>query len=213
MLEKMYDKITVSNADIVIADFYYDLCKKIIYFKQRTQKVDSQDILREILYGKLFGALWHKLIRHSLYKKFNVHFVPHIDYCEDVLVLCQILQHDVKVEFLHEAFYHYDQQYEMSITRNYTKETFRLRQLFVEELQNILPQDFDDVKSFVAYGIKQNGFVKVFLDKEQFYKYKPESFTIKNIMTGRDGKRIKLCMLLIYMGFFNLAKKSLPLFI
>lgn len=43
MLEKMYDKITVSNADIVIADFYYDLCKKMdlyLYTCNRQKMVD-----------------------------------------------------------------------------------------------------------------------------------------------------------------------------
>ncbi len=206
MLENMYKKIVESNADVLIADFYFDKNNKSSYIRQNGHEGSSQEILKKIFRGKIFGSLWHKMIRHSLYKKFNVHFIPHIDYCEDVLVLCQILQHDVKVEFLHKAYYHYDHHNAMSITCNYNQNTYKIRQQYVEELINILPQDFDDIKNFVMYQIKREGFINGYLDKVQFYTYKPESFNLSNIFSEHNI-RVNICMLLAYIGLFSLAKR------
>ena len=205
MLERMYGKIIEMHVDILISDFYIDKDGKSIYVDQLSCQTVPIDILKEILKGNLFGALWHKLIRHSLYKEHDIKFIPNINYCEDVLILAQILQLNVKVRFLHEAYYHYDQQNINSITRNYTKETFNMRKLYVKALMDIVPNTFGSIIKSVAFQVKREAFYNGVLDKDGFYNYMPTP--LRYILFNKYEKRLKLCMILAYFGMFNLAKK------
>lgn len=204
MLERMYKTANETKADIVISDFYSDKYGQSSYIRQQTTKTSSSEILKDILEGQLFGALWNKLIRHSLYKEYNINFIKKIDYCEDVLLLSQLLLHKVKVIFLHEAFYHYDQENQNSITRHYTRETFKIRQNYVEALSKIYTTD-DKIINYVAFRVKREAFSYGLLNKNEFYHYIPT--TLRSILFHKYGKKMKLCMLIAYIGFFNLAKK------
>lgn len=204
MLERMYKMANTTNADIVISDFYIDKYEQSLYIRQQTTKKTSTEILKDILVGQLFGALWNKLVRHSLYKKYNINFIKNIDYCEDVLLLSQLLLHKVKVIFLHEAFYHYDQENQNSITRHYTRETFKIRQIYVAALSKIYTTD-DKMINYVAFRVKREAFYYGILNKNEFYHYIPT--TLRSILFHKYGKKMKLCMLIAYIGFFTLAKK------
>lgn len=205
MLERMYGKIIEMHADILISDFYIDKDGKSIYVDQLSCQTVPIDILKEILKGHLFGALWHKLIRHSLFKEHDIKFIPNINYCEDVLILAQILQLNVKVCFLHEAYYHYDQQNTNSITRNYTKETFNMRKRYVRALKDMVPNTFESIIKSVAFQVKREAFYNGVLDKDGFYNYMPTP--LRYILFNKYEKRLKLCMILAYLGMFDLAKK------
>lgn len=209
MLEEMYKSITRQQADVLISDFYDDKNGITIYNKQHTSKTSSTDILKEILKRNLFGALWHKLIRHSLYKEYNIHFIPNINYCEDVLILAQLLQQNIKVAFLHKAYYHYCHQNQNSITKNYDKNTFHIRQQYVIALQQILPTSFDNIKHLVAYEIKREGFSHDFFNRDEFYQFMPDSFSLHNIFIDKCGKTIKISILFAYWGYYESAQKVL----
>lgn len=204
MLSSMYESIIENKADMVIADFFEDTSNCVIYNCQKTNSVSSIDILKDILSGNLFGSLWHKLIKHSIYKQFNIHFIPNINYCEDVLVLAQMLQHNIKVVFLREAFYHYDQSNSNSITRNYTAETFKSRKLFISELDKILPQSLYDYVIVAALRVHIEALHHKLLTKDDFYNYMPKSFS--QILRIKISKKIKVVLVLSYIGLYDIAK-------
>ena len=206
MLERMYLTITKNDSDILISDFYVDFKNKVIYRKQKTKSTKNIDILCDILEGKLFGALWHKMIRHSLYKEYNISFITGINYCEDVLVLSQLLQKNISVSFLHESYYHYDQQNNNSITRSYTKSTFDMRKSFVYQLTQILPPSLDTVIKHVVFKVKLEAFTHGVLTKDDFENYYPTPLSY--ILFDKYRKKYKICMLIAYFGFFHLAEKA-----
>lgn len=203
MLEHMYEKITGADSDMLITDFFSDTETKSIYVQQLTRETSSKGILKDILCGSLFGSLWHKMIRHSLFKKYDVHFIPKIDYCEDVLVLAQLLQFNIRVTFLHEAFYHYNKQNQNSITTHYTRKTFLTRQKYVLALSKIIPEENELINN-VAFQVKREAFIHNVLKKKEFYNFYHS--TLKVVISGNYGMRLKLCMLLAYMGLFYVAK-------
>lgn len=205
MLQTMYSKIIEENADVLITDFYEENKGKTLYKRQLPSSMQSIDILKDILQNQLFGALWNKLIRHSLYKRYDINFIKGINYCEDVLLLTQLLQKDIKVSFLHEAFYHYDQLNTDSITRKYTQQTYQMRKKFVAELYNLLPPPSYSVIMDVAIGVKAEAFKHNILTRQEFYTYMPAS--LLQILRRRMERRIKFCFILGHFGLFTVAKK------
>ena len=140
MLAEMYSRAKEVDADIVVSDFYYNYSED----NQSLYKVEvpfyAPKLLMAILYGQSFGALWHKLIRHSLYTKYNVHYIEGINYCEDVLALAQLLRNDLTIAYLENAYYHYCLENADSITRKYSMNTYLMRQKSVMALRNVLPE-------------------------------------------------------------------------
>ena len=167
MLENMYSEAQKEDADIVVSNFYYNYSNdRECLYKVKVPLV-AQDFIKEILYGNSFGGLCHKLIRHSLYKKYNIRYIEGVNYCEDVLVLAQLLKNDLHIRYIDKAYYHYCLENEDSITRNYTLKTYLMRQKSVKALRCILPEkDYHKAIEYFALLVKweaiQKGVIKWF---------------------------------------------------
>ncbi len=107
MLEEMYRKAKEEDADMVICDYYIDDKGQSTYTKQAPSSFDNRQILRE-LFQELHGACWNKLVRRICFKKADVSF-PELSYCEDLFVNTCLVASGVRVSYLNQAFYHYDQ--------------------------------------------------------------------------------------------------------
>ena len=139
MLEELYNKAILEDADIVICDFYVSEEKGDTYREQKLLKNNSQQVLEDLLFHRLHGSLCNKLIRLTCYTDFDVKFVENLNYCEDYLVCIKILTQNVKLAYLNKAFYYYDQIVnDDSITRKYNINTYRQRCLFIDELKKAL---------------------------------------------------------------------------
>ena len=204
MLEKMYRKAKQEQLDMLIADFYHDDKGKSIYIKQSGLSTYPDSVLKDILQNKLFGSLWHKLIRHNLYKEKNIHFIENINYCEDVLVLVQLLQQPIKIGFLNEAFYHYNSSNSNSITRNYKLDTYYMRKQYVTILMELLPMTYEPFIMQVATLVKKEAFTHKILPKNEFYNFMP--LTIAEIKNNKNlGRKCKMCYILAYLGLYKLS--------
>lgn len=140
MLEELYRKAKEEDADMVICDFINEYeGGKQRYMKQQPESLESRAVLRQLLFQQLHGSCWNKLVRRACYIKWGIRFPNNLNYCEDVIVLVQLLQHDIKIFYIMKAFYHYDQQVNLhSITRKYTTDTFRMRMYYLDCLKERL---------------------------------------------------------------------------
>lgn len=158
MLEELYGKAKETTADVVICDYYNDTLVGEIYEKQQPTDLAPRKLLEDIFH-RLHGSLCNKLVLRACYTKYDLHFYEGINYCEDVLIWVQLLEHDdVKVAYLPKAFYHYV-QHPMSITNNYTIETLNAQKRFITALSGLLSEDSYPV-------VKSKG-----LAKELAYRY------------------------------------------
>ena len=139
MLQEMYDRVTETGVDMLVADFYLDYANGIQRKScQSASGYTSSAYLKAILMGKRMGTLWNKLIRHSLYNEFQVQIEDGIDYCEDVLVLTQLLQYGIEIDSIEAAYYHYNLDNNSSITRNYSKDTYNMKKRYHHQLSAYL---------------------------------------------------------------------------
>ncbi len=108
MLEELYGKAKTENADMVICDYYVNDNRGQRYVTQRPSALDHETVLRE-LFQQLHGSCCNKLVKRACYKEFNVQFPEGISFCEDLYVAVSLLIHPLKVAYLSQAFYHYEQ--------------------------------------------------------------------------------------------------------
>lgn len=141
MLENLYNKAIEEDADMVLCDFWLKEKDIEIYQVQRPTTENAQVIIQDILFRKLYGCLWNKLIKLSCYKRHNITFTKGLNYCEDILICSKILINNIKVSYLNKAFYHYDLSCNSnSITKDYNIAIHNTLQL-LNELQTILKEE------------------------------------------------------------------------
>lgn len=123
MLQELYVKATAEQADLVIADYKELRHEGILYRKQKPRSLSGMAILEDILDGRLYGALWNKLLRTEAVKACGAHFSESLSMREDLVFLSQILPHIGTVAYLPKALYGYERRNALSLTNNYLNES------------------------------------------------------------------------------------------
>ena len=205
MLEELYAKAKAEDADVVIAD--YLVCSKQgeTICKQQPSDLSPEHVLQDMFDNKLFGALWHKLVRTDLYRKYNAKFFKGINHCEYLLIWVQLLQHpEVMISYLPKAYYHYVVN-DNSITRHFTHETYEMRLKFRDKLKELLVvPNVKEIIEKVSFGIFTEGFIYDVLSSEEMEK---GIFTYRKSIEHLDSLKWKMGFLLLKWGFKDFAHK------
>ena len=88
------------------------------------------------------GSVWNKLVKHELYRKFDIHYPTGINFCEDIHVMARLLLHISIIEYTPAPYYHYVMN-PKSLSHDATRETFAQRKNFIESLQQFLGPSFE----------------------------------------------------------------------
>ncbi len=141
MLADMVGLARLRGADIVISDFYVDSGSRSYRSVQKQESYSARSLIYAMHTGRLFGSLWHKLVRRRLIIDAGVSFEKGIDYCEDSLFMTRLLAlTDPEVVYLPGAYYHYVQT-EGSITRAVTPKGFESLRSFHRLVLDVLCDD------------------------------------------------------------------------
>lgn len=143
MLEELLGKAEKTGADVTICDYYVSDDKGCRYICQEPPNLEADSVL-SALFHRLHGSLWNKLVKRACYIKYNLRFIPRVNYCEDVLIWVQLLQHpEVKIAYLNKAFYYYYQGNTESITHSLTPQVIITRFKYIKALEALMPQKFN----------------------------------------------------------------------
>lgn len=166
MLQELYNKAKETDADMVICDFYVDTENECVYRTQNVSSITSSVVLKDLLFHRLHGSLWNKLIRLACYTENNIKFIKDLNYFEDYLVCLKILMHDIKIAYLDQAFYHYDQiANNDSITRTFSVKTLEQQKMFVTNLETLIPEKEEIIvsnKLRIKFSVFEANMPKVF---------------------------------------------------
>ena len=133
MLEEMYNSANNSGADILICDYMEVNHHGPIYHAQRPTVLTQEGVTNDLIQGKLYGALWNKLIRTSCFRDNNVCFREDLTMREDMFFVLDVLPYCSKIAYLPEALYSYDKTSNASsLTNTYLSED---RKYYVQELK------------------------------------------------------------------------------
>lgn len=122
-LKDMYAKAIETDADMVMCDLYYNDPYRQSYCKQEPSGLHHNDVLQDLITGKVFGFTVTKLIRRSLYQQYDLQYPKGMYGCEDQYTMCALLKNDIKIAYLPQAYYHYmhygnetqSRKYDMSV--------------------------------------------------------------------------------------------------
>ncbi len=205
MLEELYNTAKAQNSDIVIADYFLNTDKFQKVCKQCPTSMNPQHILMDMFNNKLFGALWNKLIRTNLYKKYNASFFQDINHCEDLLIWVQLLQNsDLQISYCPKPFYHYCTN-PTSITNNFNRKTYETRIKFRDKLQELLKlSNASETIEKVSFGIFTEAFINKVLTKEEINE---GTKIYKKQINQLSSLKWKLGFMLLSIGFINISHK------
>lgn len=158
MLKELYIKAKETNAEMVIADYFYETPNGQLYIRQKPAD-SNHEIMKQLITGNLYGSTWNKLVRSELYKTYDISFPVNMNCMEDTFVICSLLMHDIKVEYIPQAYYHYDTiENQNSITSHgksqVTKVNLDCLIFFTDYFESVLPKEtfqeiFNERKIFI----------------------------------------------------------------
>ena len=154
MLEGLHAMAVETDADMVICDIVEEFGDHSVCKKQDPRTADPQAVQWKLL-GDLHAGMVNKLIRHSLYRQFNIGFLNGVNCCEDQLLLVSLLSHPLKVAYLGKAYYHYDKTFNASsITNKWHSRPVKEWILLLEAMEPYM-QEADHKKAFDLYAAKR----------------------------------------------------------
>lgn len=123
MFSDMYDEAIRQQADMVICDYRELTHEGEAYRKQEPTALDGVTVLDDILNGKLYGALWNKMMRREWLLATKACFPQELSMREDLIFLCQCLPFAKKITYIPKAYYGYERRNATALTSNYVNET------------------------------------------------------------------------------------------
>lgn len=207
MIFDMYDEAVRQQADMVICDYRELTHDGEIYRKQEPTALDGVAILDDILNGKLYGALWNKMMKRKWLLDTKATFPQELSMREDLIFLSQCIPFAKKIAYVPKAYYGYERRNATALTSNYVNETpsyYHQESLWVSLIlknQNLTKETRMRLEKYLfrlSYITLKQGLFDKNLWYERFRHH-------KNLLTYGSGFR-KAIVSLAYCGHFHAAQ-------
>lgn len=123
MVSNMYGEAIRQQADMVICDYRELTHDGEVYQRQEPTALDGLTILDDILNGKLYGALWNKMMRRKWLHETKACFPQALSMREDLIFLSRCLPFAKKLSYIPKAYYGYERRNATALTSNYVNES------------------------------------------------------------------------------------------
>lgn len=123
MIADMYQAAVDQEADMVLCDYRELTHEGEVYRKQEPTALDGVAVLEDILDGKLYGALWNKMMRREWLLQTKAAFPQRLTMREDLFFLSQCLPYASKIAYLPKAYYGYERRNASALTSHYVNES------------------------------------------------------------------------------------------
>jgi len=209
MIEELYNKALLEDADIVVSDFMLEYPNKTIYISDLIGERKEDNFALIIKQDQTYSCLWNKLIRRELYERSDCRVQEGLNYSEDRHIMTRLYYFADKIVKVDQAFYHYVQYNTNAITKTKNRMHFENLVLFWNLLDTFLisHNTYENYKNEIEFS-KVEGKVRLMIDTNS-YKLRKEYSNIFQeeeinfISLFRKGERC--IMWLLRNNFFLLA--------
>lgn len=123
MIADMYQEAVTQKADMVLCDYRELTYDGEVYRKQEPTALSGEAIFEDILSGKLYGALWNKMMRREWLLQTKASFPLGLTMREDLIFLSQCLPYASKIAYIPKAYYGYERRNTSALTSHYVNES------------------------------------------------------------------------------------------
>ncbi len=162
-IEDMMSVANRESSDLVIADYWIDTPQKKEIVRQQPNSLSSHNIFIQLCKGEIHGILCNKLIKRTdtLINIFNQ--VPHhITYREDTWICGHLLNKDIKISYLPNAYYHWFIDRPGNSSSSTSPKKLHLSVEVYQELERLL----GDSDKTVLFTRKKDVLLDAFLSKQ-----------------------------------------------
>ncbi|MEI5985202.1 MULTISPECIES: glycosyltransferase family 2 protein [Sphingobacterium] len=157
-IELLVTKAEKEDFDILGFNWYLKFSNNERKMIQATFQ-DNQDAIRLMLNGNLRWNLWIFFAKRKLYEDHNIRFIPGKNMGEDLMVSVKLFHYAKKVGQISDAFYHYGQSNQESLTKVYAEKHIQEVSGNLEEVENFLKAnnnmvDLENLLAFLKLNIK-----------------------------------------------------------
>lgn len=138
MISVLYNKAIQEKVDMVICDHFISFITGKEIYRKEEYKSSIDFNIKNILLGKVHPAFWNTLIRRNLYIEKNIFPDDNINIGEDYIVMLKLFLCTEKITYINQAFLHYTQYNEDSITKTMSENTIKETILFLQSFEKIL---------------------------------------------------------------------------
>lgn len=208
MLEECYSFAKDNPSDITTMDFFVTEKNIDTLQLQKPKSKNADNFIREILSGTLFGGMPLRMINSDFYRSNPVKWRTDLGYCEDVVFWAEFCKANPKISYMNKAFYHYVQDNNNSITRNYTIEKFKERQKYIQILKSILPQSFSKEVNLAAFYVKMEAMQNKMLSVRTFMSFERTTLYTLSISSVPFITKLYLLFHIFTMTVFKKSYKE-----
>lgn len=207
MIADMYQVAVDQEADMVLCDYRELTHEGEVYRKQEPTSLDGVAVLEDLLDGKLYGALWNKMMRREWLLRTKAAFPLQLTMREDLIFLSQCLPYASKIAYIPKAYYGYERRNTSALTSHYVNESpayYTQECLWVDLilqnqfLKEATRQRLEQYLMQLAYITLRRGL----FDKHKWYDTFLKHMEILSLGMGYKNKIVSLA----FHGHFALAR-------
>ena len=195
MLSKMYECAKKNNSDMVICDMIVESNHESRYESQQPSALDNKSVFIDLL-TRIHGSCWNKLVRRTLFEKYDVKFPKNMVVWEDIYVNCLLCKNPINISYIPEALYHYDVAINAnSLMNGFSQKKYESMCFFVDQLSSI--KCFGPIDEYLIRKkatIKRNVFLYLNPDKKFLKDLYPEIDSFLFHSTDIVDRLIKLAL-------------------
>lgn len=157
-LELMYERAIADNADVVVADFFYETRQKTIETHDFVASTREENLRNAIEQRVVYCALWNKLIHRRLFQNKDVAFVEGLNMSEDRLLVIKLYAKATRISKINKPLYHYNRTNENSITLHKTEFHYRQAILFWQYFDQFIEDQniYETYRKSIEYSKVEN---------------------------------------------------------
>ncbi len=208
-LKDMYAQAQETEADMVMCDLYYNDPYRQSYCKQEPTSLDHNDVLKDLIVGKVYGFTVTKLLRRKLYKQYDFLYPIGMYGCEDQYAMCQLLKNDIKIAYLPKAFYHYMHYSNDTLSRHYDETTYQhdllIRLKFCELLSDTSYEQlaYDRKSKWILYRAFMYGY-----NEYSSIKFQNLFSAYQQYVDSAIPTYMKFFYIISFAGYYQLSRKA-----
>ncbi len=118
-LETLYNKAVISDADVIICDFFVECLNKTLVVNEDVAS-SSQNCVKKLLLGDISNSSCNKLVKANVLRDNEITYHSKYDMGEDFLVTFLVFMNAKNIVHINKPLYHYNKLNENSLTKSYS---------------------------------------------------------------------------------------------